>query len=75
MSSDNWLKPFPSFPCHPRLLRFSTFPREEPMQLDRARLSLAQCLQKLQAGECIYCGQTGHFLAACLNRPKEEARL
>lgn len=47
---------------------------EEPMQLDRARLSPAERLRRRQAGECIYCAKLGHFLASCPLRPKERAR-
>lgn len=46
---------------------------EEPMQLGRARLSPSERQRRMLAGLCIYCGQTGHFLATCSLRPKEEA--
>lgn len=46
----------------------------EPMQLGRAHLTPAERLRRLKAGECIYCGNLGHFLATCPLRPKEKAR-
>lgn len=51
-----------------------TSTEEEPMQLGRARLSPEERLRRMNAGECIYCGRSGHFLASCPHRPKEEAR-
>ncbi|KAK7922262.1 hypothetical protein WMY93_009164 [Mugilogobius chulae] len=44
---------------------------EEPMQLGRAHLTPAERLRRIRAGECIYCGKLGHFLATCPSRPKE----
>lgn len=46
---------------------------EEPMQLGRARLTPAERLRRIRAGECIYCGKLGHFLSTCPSRPKEQA--
>lgn len=46
---------------------------EEPMQLGRTRLTPAERLRRIKSGECIYCGQVGHFLATCPVRPKEGA--
>lgn len=46
---------------------------DEPMQLGRTRLTPAERLRRIKAGECIYCGQIGHFLATCPVRPKEGA--
>lgn len=46
---------------------------EEPMQLGRARLSPNERFWRIKAGECIYCGQTDHFLASCPHQPKEQA--
>lgn len=43
---------------------------DEPMQLDRTRLTPAERLRRIKSGECIYCGQIGHFLASCPVRPK-----
>lgn len=42
----------------------------EPMQLGRAKLTPAEKQRRIQAGECIYCGQLGHFLITCPSRPK-----
>ena len=46
---------------------------DEPMQVGRANLTPAERQRRIRAGECIYCGQVGHFLAACPLRPKERA--
>lgn len=46
---------------------------DEPMQVGRASLTPAERQRRIRAGECIYCGQVGHFLAACPLRPKERA--
>ncbi|KAK2899768.1 hypothetical protein Q8A73_012897 [Channa argus] len=46
----------------------------EPMELARAGLSPTERQHRLQAGECIYCGSTRHFIAQCPSRPKGGAR-
>lgn len=43
---------------------------EEPMQLGRTRLTPNERLCRIKSGDCIYCGQIGHFLATCPVRPK-----
>lgn len=58
--------PAPSSPGH---TSFSA-PEDEPMQLGRAKLTPTERLRRIKAGECIYCGQFGHFLASCPSRPK-----
>lgn len=45
----------------------------EPMQLGRACLSPTEQLHGMRAGECLYCDQSGHFLAACPVWPKDMA--
>lgn len=45
-------------------------PSEEPMQLGRTRLTPNERLRRIKSGECLYCGQIGHFLATCPVRPK-----
>lgn len=40
-------------------------PSEEPMQLDRAHLTLEEKYMRRGAGECLYCGKKGHFIALC----------
>ncbi|KAK7918602.1 hypothetical protein WMY93_009886 [Mugilogobius chulae] len=47
----------------------------EPMQLGRARLTPEERQRRRQAGECLYCGKTGHFLSSCPTRPKGGAHL
>ncbi|KAF7647751.1 hypothetical protein LDENG_00167330 [Lucifuga dentata] len=47
---------------------------EEHLQLGRTMLSSAEHLQRMRAGVCIYCGQSGHFLAACPLQPRDGAR-
>lgn len=47
---------------------------EEPMQLGRTHLTPAERLRRIQSGECIYCGQRGHFIYTCPVRPKGGAR-
>uniref|UniRef100_A0A3B3HYY0 CCHC-type domain-containing protein n=1 Tax=Oryzias latipes TaxID=8090 RepID=A0A3B3HYY0_ORYLA len=46
-------------------------PLEEPMQLGRGRLSPTERRRRMAAGECLYCGQRGHY---CKNCPKASAR-
>lgn len=46
---------------------------DEPMQLGRAKLTPAERFRRINAGECLYCGQLGHFLSTCPSRPKERA--
>lgn len=48
-------------------------PDEEPMQLGRASLTPAERQRRIKAGECIYCGQHGHFISTCPIRPKDGA--
>ncbi|KAF7641247.1 hypothetical protein LDENG_00287690, partial [Lucifuga dentata] len=38
------------------------------MQLGRARLTPAERLCRMKAGDCLYCGQHGHVLATCPRR-------
>ncbi|XP_077390531.1 uncharacterized protein LOC144027107 [Festucalex cinctus] len=38
---------------------------EEPMQLDRARLSHHERQRRRQEGRCYYCGERGHLVVAC----------
>jgi len=45
----------------------------EPMQMERARLSPAERVRRMRAGECLYCGAPGHILATCPIRPKDRA--
>lgn len=47
---------------------------EEPMQVGRTRLTPGERNRRLREGECLYCGQTGHFLSNCSVRPKDRAR-
>uniref|UniRef100_A0A3B4A8J4 Retrotransposon gag domain-containing protein n=1 Tax=Periophthalmus magnuspinnatus TaxID=409849 RepID=A0A3B4A8J4_9GOBI len=55
----------------PRETRVFQLPPEEPMQLGRASVSPEECSQRRRrAGECLYCGERGHFIAVCSVRPK-----
>lgn len=47
---------------------------EEPMQLGRASLTPDERLRRIRAGECLYCGKSGHFISTCPVRPKDRAR-
>lgn len=49
-------------------------PVEEPMQLGRTHLSQEECLYRIRAEECLYCGKPGHFISTCPLRPKDRAR-
>ena len=67
-------KPLPAEPRFPvPAVLSSSSPGEEPMQVGRASLTPEERLRRVKAGLCIYCGQSGHFLAACPLRPKEQA--
>lgn len=61
--------PSPSQP--PPLLALPS--TEEPMQLGRARLTPGERQRRISLGECLYCGQSGHFLRTCPIRPKDQA--
>jgi len=61
----------PSF-SPPSSVRTSS--QEEPMQLGRARLSLEERQRRIDAGQCLYCGKTGHVISNCSVRPNWEAR-
>ncbi|KAF7640741.1 hypothetical protein LDENG_00018150 [Lucifuga dentata] len=65
-NGSNWIAPAlpPASPDPPGSLQ------EEPMQLGWARLTPAERLRRMKAGECLYCGQHGHVLATCPVRPK-----
>jgi len=50
---------------------------EEPMQVGRSRLSIPERDQRFRDRLCLYCGQAGHFVRTCPNRPqwlKDQAR-
>ncbi|KAF7646963.1 hypothetical protein LDENG_00179570 [Lucifuga dentata] len=65
-NGSNWIAPAlpPASPDSPGS------PQEELMQLDQSRLSPAERLRRMKAGECLYCGQHGHVLTTCPVRPK-----
>lgn len=44
---------------------------EEPMQLGRARLTVAEKQRRRTQGLCLYCGERGHLRDACPSLPKE----
>lgn len=73
---------FSSYSAH-SVSRPSSFPpsssvrtssQEEPMQLGRARLSPEERQRRIGAGQCLYCGKTGHIIPNCPVRPNWEAR-
>nr|XP_004573199.1 uncharacterized protein LOC101477551 [Maylandia zebra] len=49
-------------------------PSPEPMQIGRARLTPEERERRFRAGECFYCGGSGHRLTVCPVRPKGVAR-
>ena len=49
-------------PAHPA--------EEEPMLLGRAKLTAEERLRRIRAGECLYCGKSGHYVNTCPSRPK-----
>ena len=49
---------------------FKTPPEHEPMQLGRTRLTPEERFKRMSSKECLYCGQKGHFIASCPQRPK-----
>lgn len=51
----------------------STDTGDEPMQLGRTRLNPAEREARFRAGLCLYCGQRGHLIRTCPNRPKDQA--
>ena len=46
---------------------------EEPMQAGRARLTAIERERRFRERLCLCCGQPGHTLSSCLNRPKDRA--
>uniref|UniRef100_A0A8P4GRA6 CCHC-type domain-containing protein n=1 Tax=Dicentrarchus labrax TaxID=13489 RepID=A0A8P4GRA6_DICLA len=59
-------------PCKRPSSQVPPEPVEEPMQLGRTHLTQAERQRRMRSGLCIYCGQHGHFLAACPQLPKKE---
>lgn len=53
---------------------FSSSSGQESMQLGRAKLSPEERQRRMSAGECLYCGYSGHYLSNCPRRPKASAR-
>uniref|UniRef100_A0A667XPZ7 CCHC-type domain-containing protein n=1 Tax=Myripristis murdjan TaxID=586833 RepID=A0A667XPZ7_9TELE len=71
-----------SAPSHPSVAHRSASPNQhepyretpvstepEPMQVDRVRLSVEERTRRLKSQSCLYCGQSGHFIASCPVRP------
>ncbi len=50
-------------------VRREEFPEGEPMQLGRNRLSTDEQERRRGNNACLYCGQPGHYIAHCPNRP------
>lgn len=46
----------------------------EPMQIGSTRLTPAERNRRIRTRVCLYCGEKGHFIAACPIRPKGGAR-
>lgn len=51
----------------------SSSSKEEPMQLGGMRLTPAERQRRLLQRLCLYCGQAGHVLVNCPERPKDGA--
>ena len=48
---------------------------DEPMQIGAARLSAEERSRRFREGRCLFCGDKGHVVAHCRQRPgKDEAR-
>ncbi|KAG8539111.1 hypothetical protein GDO81_021437 [Engystomops pustulosus] len=45
-------------------------PVEEPMEVDRLRLSPQERIRRRQGNLCFYCASPGHFLGSCPIRPQ-----
>lgn len=45
----------------------------EPMQLGKNRLTPAERERRMRSGQCLYCGQSGHQIRECSNRPNSPA--
>ncbi|KAF1389898.1 hypothetical protein PFLUV_G00052310 [Perca fluviatilis] len=67
VSPQRWIPPTRS-PVSPGPSVPTTPPEaeQEPMQVGRAHLSLAERLHRRRSGECLYCGGKGHFIASAL---------
>ena len=46
----------------------------EPMEVGRSRISPAERQQRLSNDQCLYCGESGHYIRSCPTRPKDPAR-
>lgn len=51
----------------------SSSQHDEPMQLGRARLTPTERQRRMKERLCLYCGQGGHYLATCTEKPKGQA--
>lgn len=57
----------------PAFQRLPTADSGEPIQLEGTRLTPVERHRRISTWLCIHCGQPGHFLATCPQRPKSQS--
>uniref|UniRef100_A0AAQ5Z1J7 CCHC-type domain-containing protein n=2 Tax=Amphiprion ocellaris TaxID=80972 RepID=A0AAQ5Z1J7_AMPOC len=61
--------PSPNPPPH--VLPAASTPEDEPMQPRQARLSEQEKQRRRQTNSCLYCGEMGHYAAACPSKQRK----